>query len=54
MPTTKLQFIGTGFRFISWQNAHPETMQAGLRRLAVNGIDRRRRAGPDARHGRRP
>ena len=40
MPTTKLQFIGTGFRFISWQNAHPETMQLVYDRLAANGIDR--------------
>jgi oxaloacetate decarboxylase (Na+ extruding) subunit alpha len=40
MPRTKLQFIGTGFRFISWQNAHPETMQLVYDRLAVNGIDR--------------
>ena len=34
MPTTKLQFIGTGFRFISWQNAHPETMQLLIERGA--------------------
>jgi len=40
MPTTKLQFIGTGFRFISWQNAHPETMQLVYDRLVANGIDR--------------
>jgi oxaloacetate decarboxylase alpha subunit len=40
MPTTKLQFIGTGFRFISWQNSHPETMQLVYDRLAANGIDR--------------
>jgi oxaloacetate decarboxylase (Na+ extruding) subunit alpha len=40
MPTTKLQFIGTGFRFISWENSHPETMQLVYDRLAVNGIDR--------------
>ena len=37
MPTTKLQFIGTGFRFISWENAHPETMQLVYDRLVVNG-----------------
>jgi oxaloacetate decarboxylase (Na+ extruding) subunit alpha len=24
MPDTLLQFIGTGFRFISWERAHPE------------------------------
>ncbi|SFT96184.1 oxaloacetate decarboxylase, alpha subunit [Geodermatophilus amargosae] len=40
MPTTRLQFIGTGFRFISWQNSHPETMQLVYDRLVVNGIDR--------------
>src|ERR687893_1869332 len=40
MPRTKLQFIGTGFRFISWQKSHPETMQLVYDRLAVNGIDR--------------
>ena len=40
MPTTKLQFIGTGFRFISWQNSHPETMQLVYDRLAANGVDR--------------
>jgi oxaloacetate decarboxylase alpha subunit len=40
MPRTKLQFIGTGFRFISWQNSHPDTMQLVYDRLADNGIDR--------------
>ncbi len=40
MPTTKLQFIGTGFRFISWQNSHPDTMQLVYDRLVGNGIDR--------------
>ena len=40
MPSTKLQFIGTGFRFICWQNSHPETMQLVYDRLAANGIDR--------------
>jgi oxaloacetate decarboxylase (Na+ extruding) subunit alpha len=40
MPGTKLQFIGTGFRFISWQNSHPDTMQLVYDRLVVNGIDR--------------
>ena len=40
MPTTKLQFIGTGFRFISWQNSHPETMQLVYDRLVESGIDR--------------
>jgi oxaloacetate decarboxylase alpha subunit len=40
MPRTKLQFIGTGFRFISWQNSHPETMQLVYDRLVCSGIDR--------------
>ncbi|MQA76622.1 MAG: biotin carboxyl carrier protein, partial [Solirubrobacterales bacterium] len=40
MPDTALQFIGTGFRFISWETAHPEFMQLVYDRLAVNGIDR--------------
>ncbi|PVY98011.1 biotin carboxyl carrier protein [Actinomycetospora cinnamomea] len=40
MPGTKLQFIGTGFRFISWQNSHPDTMQLVYDRLVANGIDR--------------
>jgi oxaloacetate decarboxylase alpha subunit len=40
MPTTKLQLIGTGFRFISWENSHPETMQLVYDTLAANGIDR--------------
>jgi oxaloacetate decarboxylase alpha subunit len=40
MPRTRLQFIGTGFRFISWQNSHPETMQLVYDRLVANGIDR--------------
>lgn len=40
MPTTKLQFIGTGFRFISWETSHPETMQLVYDRLVANGIDR--------------
>jgi oxaloacetate decarboxylase (Na+ extruding) subunit alpha len=40
MPNTALQFIGTGFRFISWETAHPEFMQLVYDRLAVNGMDR--------------
>lgn len=40
MPGTKLQFIGTGFRFISWETSHPETMQLVYDRLVANGIDR--------------
>ncbi|MGY1708428.1 biotin carboxyl carrier protein [Geodermatophilus sp. SYSU D00758] len=40
VPTTRLQFIGTGFRFISWERSHPDTMQLVYDRLVVNGIDR--------------
>lgn len=40
MPTTLLQFIGTGFRFISWEVAHPDFMQLVYDRLVVNGMDR--------------
>ncbi len=40
MPNTALQFIGTGFRFISWETAHPDFMQLVYDRLVVNGIDR--------------
>ncbi|HWL98403.1 MAG TPA: hypothetical protein VNP20_13725 [Nocardioidaceae bacterium] len=40
MPNTALQFIGTGFRFISWESAHPEFMQLVYDRLAINGMDR--------------
>ena len=54
MPTTKLQFIGTGFRFISWENSHPETMQLVYDRLGGQRHRPGRRPGPDARHGRRP
>ena len=40
MPDTPLQFIGTGFRFISWELAHPEFMQLVYERLVAAGIDR--------------
>jgi oxaloacetate decarboxylase alpha subunit len=40
MPNTPLQFIGTGFRFISWEAAHPEFMQLVYDRLVANGISR--------------
>ena len=40
MPHTPLQFIGTGFRFISWETAHPEVMQLVYDRLVTNGISR--------------
>ena len=54
MPTTPLQFIGTGFRFISWERAHPEFMELVYDAAGRgNGIDRFVRARPDARHGRR-
>ena len=39
-PHTPLQFIGTGFRFISWQTAHPEVMQLIYDRLVACGISR--------------
>jgi oxaloacetate decarboxylase alpha subunit len=39
-PTTHLQFIGTGFRFISWEEAHPELMQLIYDRLVQRGISR--------------
>src|ERR1700678_1300131 len=35
-----LQFIGTGFRFISWERAHPEVIQLVYSALVRNGIDR--------------
>ncbi len=40
MPGTPLQFIGTGFRFISWETAHPELMQLVYERLVANGMSR--------------
>ena len=40
MPRTPLQFIGTGFRFISWEVAHPEFMQLVYDRLVVHGLSR--------------
>ncbi len=40
MPDTLLQFIGTGFRFISWETAHPEVMELVYRRLVNAGMDR--------------
>lgn len=38
MPRTPLQFITTGLRFISWQQADPEFMRLVYRRLQANGI----------------
>ena len=40
MPDTPLQFIGTGFRFISWERAHPEVMRLAYERLVAAGISR--------------
>lgn len=40
MPNTPLQFIGTGFRFISWELAHPELMRLVYERLVANGMSR--------------
>jgi oxaloacetate decarboxylase (Na+ extruding) subunit alpha len=40
MPRTPLQFIGTGFRFISWEVAHPEFMRLVYDRLVGHGISR--------------
>jgi oxaloacetate decarboxylase (Na+ extruding) subunit alpha len=40
MPGTPLQFIGTGFRFISWETASPEVMQLVYDRLVANGVGR--------------
>jgi len=40
MPKTPLQFLSTGFRFISWETANPEFMALAYRTLVNNGIDR--------------
>ena len=40
MPDTRLQFIGTGFRFISWERAHPEVMELVYASLVNAGMDR--------------
>lgn len=39
-PRTPLQFMSTGFRFISWEEASPEFMALAFRTLARNGIRR--------------
>jgi oxaloacetate decarboxylase (Na+ extruding) subunit alpha len=39
-PNTPLQFIGTGFRFISWEAADHDFMRLVYRRLVANGISR--------------
>ncbi len=40
VPHTPLQFITTGFRFISWETADPEFMRLAYRTLVNNGIAR--------------
>lgn len=40
MPTTPLQFIGTGFRFISWETAGHDFMRVVYRNLIEAGISR--------------
>jgi len=40
MPDTRLQFIGTGFRFISWEKAHPDVMGLVYQCLVNAGMDR--------------
>ena len=40
IPDAPLQFIGTGFRFISWETAGPDFMRLVYRRLMTNGISR--------------
>ena len=40
MPNTPLQFLSTGFRFISWETANPEFMALAYRTLAKHGIRR--------------
>ncbi len=40
MPRTPLQFIGTGFRFISWESASEEVMRLVYDRLVANGMTR--------------
>ena len=39
-PKTPLQFLSTGFRFISWETASPEFMALAFRTLVNNGIRR--------------
>jgi len=40
MPNTPLQFLSTGFRFISWETATPEFMGLAFRTLIESGIRR--------------
>jgi len=39
-PNTPLQFLSTGFRFISWETATPEFMSLAFRTLVRNGMRR--------------
>ena len=39
-PSTPLQFIGTGFRFISWETADADFMRLAYRKLMEHGIGR--------------
>ena len=39
-PNTPLQFMSTGFRFISWETASPEFMALAFAVLSRNGIRR--------------
>ena len=39
-PNTPLQFLSTGFRFISWETASPEFMALAYKTLVKNGIRR--------------
>ena len=40
MPNTKLQLIGTGLRFISWESQSADFMQLVYDRLVANGVSR--------------
>src|SRR5271154_7496236 len=40
VPDARLQFIGTGFRFISGERAHPDVMRLVYQRLVAAGISR--------------
>ena len=39
-PSTPLQFIGSGLRFISWEPLHPDLMQLAYDRLVDAGLSR--------------
>ncbi len=40
VPNTPLQFLSTGFRFISWQTASPQFMALAFQTLIKNGMRR--------------